>query len=170
MSALLKYGQYLVDDNPRERVILLPTLPATVDEANMLYGSTFSNCVRKTDLDNMTNRWLSHSANCLKRGKKTRELLSGNLICDLYVSKSSSDSLNHLELTCLLQSLVGTVIVDINDICLYRVRVETQDEDSEAPYVVGYIRDRGTEDLDELIPNFTKDFVETILARLRPVE
>ena len=170
MSALVKFGQYLVDDNPKDRVFVLPTLPATVDEANMLYGSTFSNCVKKTDVDNMTQRWLLAVANYLKRGKKNRELLSGNLACDLFVSKSTGDSLNHLELTSLYQCLIGTVIADIKDIAVYRVRVKTNDEESDSPYVVGHIYELNDRDLDELTPLFTEDFVQLIVEHLRPVE
>lgn len=170
MGLLVNFGQYLVDNDPADRVFVLPTLPASVEQANMLYGSTFSNCVRKTDLDNMVQRWLSCTANMLKRGKKNRKLLSGNLACDIYVSKSSGDCLNHLELASLFQTLVGTVIADSADISVYRIRIKNFDEDSDAPYVVGHIREYTDDNVDSLFPEFTGEFIQTVLDRLRPVE
>lgn len=170
MAKLVNFGQYLVDDNPDDRVFVLPTLPASVDQANMLYGSTFSNCVRKTDLDNMTQRWLSACANFLKRGKKNRKLLQGNLACDMYISKSTADNLNHLELASLFQSLIGTVVSNFTDISVFRIRIKNFDADSDDPYVVGHIREIGEDNTDTLFPEFTSDYLSAVLDRLRPVD
>lgn len=171
MTTPIKYGQYLVDNNPNDRVFVLPTLPEDADEANRLYGSTFVNCVRKTDVDNMVQRWLMASTTNLKRGKKNRKLLTGRLICDIYVFKSREKYLGHFELVSLLQSLVGTVYTNVSSIASFRIRVANECEDLDKPYVVGRVREVPEDyNLDELFPSFTEDNVMLILERLTPVE
>lgn len=149
----------------------MPTLPSNVDEANKLYGTTFSNCVRKTDLDNMVQRWLMCTSTFLKRGKKNRKLMTGDLICDIYVSKSGDKYLNHYELVSMLQVLVGTVVADISDIKSYRIRIGRDEENNETPFVIGHIREVDEDyNMEKLFPEFTEEVVSLILERLCPVE
>lgn len=160
-----------MDKNSADRVFVLPTLPSDVDEANRLYGSMFSNCVRNTDLDNMTKRWLMATTSHLKRGKKNRKLMTGDLICDIYLFKSGDKYLNQYELASLFQTLVGTVVADISDIKSYRIRIGRYDEENDTPYVIGHIREVDYDDnVEALFPEFTDDFVRLILDRLTPVE